>query len=254
MGLPIIPPPVLIRRDSGQPNRVPLQFPPEQGVTHNVGADWAEGSTLGRDTPIQQWAKGQQETLTLEARFFGRHQFENIQRSVDALRKAVKSDPKLGRPPLWDFIWGSIVHETVVIASVGNLVYRSARWDGSLQDATVQLTLRKYVKFEIAKSDPDEREHNTFYVRAKRGDTYEAIAAARYGDPQIGELLRRQAPDKPFLSPDDEVMVLDEEKVRGVVINPVSIPLQRTAAGIAFRRDLFAARSGRIAQSTVIKR
>jgi hypothetical protein len=245
------PAPILIRRDPGNPRRIPFQFIPTDGVTEAVSGSWAEATSLGRQHPIQQWTKGEQQTLTFEARFFSRSIVENIDDIVESLKRAVQADPDLGRPPLFDFQWGAF-HDVVVVSSVGGLKRTALYPNGQLRDATVPITLRHYEKFDLILTDPDERDHGTLYLVAKTGDSWESLAGKLYRQPLLGELVRRQNPDKPFLQPGQLAVMPDPPDVRGLIVTPRSIPLERTADGIALRISMFARRR-RSKFSTVIR-
>jgi hypothetical protein len=248
----IAPTPILIRRDPGNPRRIPFQFIPQEGTTETVSASWAEASTLGRQHPIQQWTKGEQQTLSFEARFFSRHLLENIDEMVESLKRAVQLDPDLGRPPLFDFVWGSF-HDVVVVSSVGGLHRAALHPDGSLRDATLAITLRHYEKFDLVLSNPDAKPTNTFYITVREGDSWESLARKLYRKPILGELVRRENPDKPFLQTGQLVTMPDSKNVKGLIVTPRSIPLERTAEGISLRISMFKRRH-RTKASTVVVR
>lgn len=234
----IAPTPILIRRDPGEPRRITFQFIPTEGTTETVSGTWSEATSLGRQHPIQQWTKGEQQTINFEAKFFSRHIAEDIDAIVESLKSAVQADPALGRPPLFDFIWGAF-HDVVVVSSVGGLRRGSLRPDGRLREATLGITLRHYEPFDLIVTDPDAPPGDTFYLTTAKGDSWESLAGRLYRQPLLGELVRRANPGNPFLGPGLTVTMPDPANVRGLVVSPRSIPLERTVEGISLRIAMF---------------
>lgn len=246
------PRPILSRRDPGSPRRILFEFPPED-LSQGISSTWSETSSLGRNHPIQQFTKGDQETITFTARFFARHQFENVQDTINALKRAVKSDPSLGRPPIFDFVWGRAVNDTVVIQSVGGVKILSMRPDGTVRDASLTIALRHYEPYSLKQSDPNAKQQDTFYLKAAEGDSWESLAQRFYRSALKGDLLRRLRPDLPFLTTGTLVKMLKPERFDGIAITPSAIPLVRNGDGIALRIESFAAR-GASKKSVVVKR
>jgi hypothetical protein len=246
------PVPILRRLDPGGPAVIRLQFIPTAGVGHNVGSSWAEESSLGRSQPILQFTKGNNDQWQFDTLLFARHAKESITSLKNALLDACTKDDELGRPALYEFTWGEL-HDIVVLTDVGGARYTSMRPDGSLRSATFSLSFRHYEKFDLALTDPNARQHDTFYRTVKQGDTWESLAKMRYGDALLGDLLRRLNPGAPFLKAGTTAKLLDPERFQDAVVTPASIPLARSADGINMRRDLFAKRN--VARySTIIKR
>src|SRR3990172_3389398 len=222
---------------------IQFQFQP-QGPVLNEAASWVSANAQGRDHPILQFARGQQTTITFEAKLFAETITDNIQDKLDALRASSKQLAPFGRPPVWIFVWGSIIHETVVVESVGNIRYDAIRQDGSARGVFFAITLLKYVPYDIQLTDPNAPLGGTFFTRARDGDLWEDVALREYGDPLMGDLLRRRNPD--LAEPGDEpVRVLSlppASTLRLEVIEPVSIPLRRTTAGLALRQSVYESR------------
>jgi hypothetical protein len=247
-----IPVPILRRLDPGEPKVIRLQFIPLAGVGQNVGANWSEESSLGRAQPITQFTKGNADVWQFDTMLFAKHKKESITSLKNAILDAVARDDELGRPPLYEFTWGEL-SDIVVLTDVGGARYTSMRPDGTLRSATFTLSLRHYEKFDLELTDPNARQHDTFYRQVKQGDTWESLAKLRYGDALLGDLLRRRNPGAPFLRVGATVKLLDPERFRDALVTPASLPLARTREGIDARRDLFAKRN--VAKySTVVKR
>jgi hypothetical protein len=246
-----IPRPILTRRDPGSPRRIVFEFSPDD-LTQEASSTWADVSSLGREHPVQQFVRGNLETITFTARLFARHQAENIRDTIEALKRSVKADRKLGRPPIFDFVWGLAVVDVVVVQSVGGVRITSIRPNGTVRDATLSITLRHYEPYTLAKTDPDARQRDTFYLRAGEGVSWESVARDHYGDALMGEFLRRLSPEMPFLRTGALVKVLKRERFDGLAVTPTSIPLRRTDDGIALRIASFA-RLGTSKPSVIVR-
>jgi hypothetical protein len=79
----------------------------------------------------------------------------------------------------------------------------------------------------------------------KKGDTWESIALREYDTPDFGDHLRQTNPQMMFPGEDPgKIVKLPKlENIRNLDIEPTSIPLLRTEAGLRLRRDLYASRS-----------
>lgn len=222
-----------------------FQFDPE-GLTENVGGAWSEASTATREHPITQFSSGQARKIVFTARLFAETKVDDVRLKVAVLKQSVKYNSKLGRPPLWIFNWGDFLIDTVAVESIGGVRYGPLRHGfgigGGPKWVVFRITLRHYEEYGVELTDPDAPPADTFYHTVKGRDTWEKIAAHHYGDARYGELLRRENPDKPFLQVGQNVKVLRFERLRGVLISPSSIPLQRTTEGISARNAIFETR------------
>lgn len=245
------PRPVLVPVDKGY-SRIPFQFVAEN-VTQAFSAGWAEGNAMNRDNPILQFTHGMQKVLSFEARLFAETNVDTIQPLIEKLEASVTRDPKLGRPPIWIFVWGSVFDIQCVVESIGGVRYDNIRPDGTFRGATCSMTLRRYEPFDLEVTDPDARPKDTFYRVVREGDLWEHLAARQYGDALKGELLRRLNPSQPTPVVGKTVLMPDADKFYDVIINPEAAPLARTEDGIALRRTMFAQRA-KARVSTVLKK
>jgi len=219
---------------------IQFQFQP-QGLAINEGAAWTAANAQGRDHPILQFARGQQTMITFEAKLFAETITDNIDDKITAMRNSSKQLAPFGRPPVWTFVWGSIINETVVVESVGNIRYDAIRQDGSARGVLFAITLLKYVPFDIALTDPNAPLGGTFFTRARHGDLWEDVALREYNDPLMGDLLRRRNPDlaEPGDVPGRVLSLPPASTLRLEAIEPLSIPLRRTSAGLALRQGVY---------------
>jgi len=241
-------------------NTIEFQYVPEQ-LTRNISSNWGETKAYGRFTPIQQFASGELETIEFTARLFAETILDNIAPRLDALIGAVKPSPKLGRPPIWQFVWGGFLDEIVIVESIGGINYDDTRSEiggglpgpisrrlpgygaRGLRSVTLRVVLRKFDNYTPAIiTTPSQAKRDTYFHTIKSGETWETLAHKFYGDAVKGELLRRLNPSMPFLEVGSIVVLVRPQRFRGAVVLPNSIPLRRTPAGIANRHRMFQAR------------
>lgn len=198
------------------------QYMPE-GYTEDVSTNWGEIVIPRREEPVLQWLSGQAETVTFQARFYNtgavnvgalavlgfgavtdtlpvrgsqvRSAFlgRDVKADVEALRKAIKVDSRLGRPPRFTFEWGQDIRYDCVVTSLGGVKYGELWRFGQLRDVTFQITLRKVgADFALERVDPSAKPHDSLYKPMPQGGTYESLADREYGQPVLGVFLRQR--------------------------------------------------------------
>lgn len=221
------------------------QFPLEN-VTQNAGASYQEAWTLNRNEPIVQWIHGVVEEWTFATVLRSTHSLDDISSKVKWLQDSVRKDDKLGRPPIYVWTWGSI-EVACYITNLGGVQWNmqpvGPTGKALPREVRFSITLRKYTPFDIKVTDPNSPFAagltDTLYVNAKVGQTYEALAATRYGNPLWGDLLRRRHPSKPHLQAGDVVALPKAERFLDADLEPEAAPLQRTEEGLRVRQALF---------------
>lgn len=220
------------------------QFPLET-ATQEAGAHYEDAWTLNRQEPISQWIHGIAEQWSFTAKLRQLDSSDDLRSRIAWLLGTVTKDDTLGRPPLYVWTWGSI-DVTCYITHLGGIEYKMASpnqdGQGLPKEATFQVTLRKYKPYDIKVTDPNEPFRDTLYVNAKIGQTYEALAAAQYGDPDWGDLLRRRSPGVPFLLAGTVVALPKAERFYDADLEPESAPLLRTDEGLEARQAIYALR------------
>jgi hypothetical protein len=222
---------------------IEFQFQPS-GMLETAAANWASGTGMTREHPILQYSHGEQRSFQFEARLFAKDFLDNLDDKINALKGAIARDPRLGRPPRWEFTWGSVIpHETVVVKQVGPIKYDDIRPDGTIRGAVFPIVLLVYRMVDVELTGKPEP--STFYGITRSGDQWEDIALREYGDPLMGDLLRRMHPLIPFPGQNPGVIVAlpPAAKLRNEIIEPDSTPLRRTEAGLALRQSMSEKRS-----------
>lgn len=238
---------------SGLPSEIQFKFQPTD-FTMDVGAAWSSSTGQNRSMPILQFSHGEQQGFQFGMMLFAQHMDDNIDAQLEMLKTAVQKDDTLKRPPRWQFIWGQFIDETVVVKTIGGVKIGDLRDDGSLRQVSCSIQLLVYRSVDVA-IVAEERPTDTFYAVTKRGDTWEDIALREYDEPAYGDVLRQTNPAIMFpgKTPGKIVKLPKLENIRNTVIEPTSIPMVRTEAGLRLRRDMYARRSV-TRQSVVLKK
>lgn len=175
------------------------QFPIDDaiGVSINEGSTLSERSRFGFQDTLLQWKSGKAETLTFPTRLFAEHYGDDIQKKVEQLRSLAKKDERLGRSPICLFVYGFAITEYVMVESV-NPVLRGVLPSGSSRDVVFNITLKKYTPFSQKPLDPSRPAKESYYLVASAAEqSYEALALRFYGDPLLGDRLRKRHPAHP---------------------------------------------------------
>jgi len=204
------------------------QFIP-QDMTKTVSARIEAGESVNRDYPILQWICGEVEEVTFKAKLWATDCMDTtVEERLARLEGLVRRNSDLKRPPICGFCWGSLGTLQMMdclVKSIGGVVYDEVREDGSFRGASLQITLLRYEAPDWTVTDPTTPEKMTRIRRAKRGDTYESIARAEYGNALLGVLLRQLNPrtlGMPLatLRVGDGVHIYPEEYLYAMAVQP----------------------------------
>jgi hypothetical protein len=202
------------------------QFIP-QSVSKTVAADIAVGKSVNRDYPILQWISGELEEISFQAKLWATDSTDSVEERLLRLENLVRRNSDLKRPPVCCFAWGGLetLQMDCLVKSIGGVTYDEIRDDGTFRGATLSITLMRYEEVQWKVTDPSVPEKFTRIRRAKRGDTYEALAQDEYGNPLLGVLLRQLNPRTPGmlladLRPRDPVHVYPEEHLLTLPVQP----------------------------------
>lgn len=178
-----------------------VQFNPQE-YTLNKGAQVAEIAIYGIDSPILQFIRGQNETLSLEL-FFDTTEngMGESARDVTELTKPfyqlVKIQPRTHAPPRIRFTWGQGLSFKAIVESVQQK-FDLFNPNGVPLRATLTLSLREYKTLEEQLSELrlESSDHTKTYA-VQRGDTLSHIANREYGDPSLWRTIADANPDLP---------------------------------------------------------
>lgn len=250
------------------------QFTPQNFNETGGDASLGEASTINKEAPNFQFLNNQGETITFTSRFYATDSFKNVKQQIETLRGFKKRDPDLKRPPKFLFTYGTEIQFTCFVRKV-DFAYDELRSDGSIRGVVATITLQKLeqtlqgtlaaatslaaqIKFAAGvvagaagifaqvKSKiniPGGSLHTIDRVRdVHQGDTFERIAQQEYGDPLLGDVLRRTQPDKADLQTGDTVILVDPLEINAIEVTPQSTPLKATQENNALRTEFLALR------------
>ena len=192
-------------------------------VQSNVSAAYGDTYSLGRQNPVSQFLHGNLETMAFQGTFFASFAFQEVVKQSQKIQQWARVDPELGRPPVCYFWIGSqYAQMTSCRVQSANIRYEKATKLGQPRGAKISIVLRKYEPFSL----DDTANFDTLYYRSKPADSYEKLAARKYGAPILGVELRQRNPKIRKLSPGDVVaMPAPSGSIRRAKIEPKSVAL-----------------------------
>lgn len=186
----------------------------------------------------------------------------------------------MGRPHRFLFTAGTELEFSVFVRSVGGVKYDDLRSDGTIRGALFTITLEKTqaenlklasaagvsmaallkTGFGVITSIAGAAGLGSFNpasvinipggslhtigksIKVKQGMSFESIARAEYGNPMLGDVLRRTQPDKVNLVPGDDIILVRAEEIVQIPITPQSVALKDTTDNKALIKNYLAAR------------
>lgn len=212
------------------------QFEPTQ-MRKRFGSSWARIQALGRAQPILQYVGGLEDSFEFVGVVYARDNTDT-QGAVEVMtleRWALKQQ-NLQRPPLLAFEIGDghIGYDRCVIDGDVSITYGRMRADGSFMSAQVALRLLRFDPFTlngvVANANTESGRPESRYATAQAGDYYELLCAREYGDPLLGDAVRKRNPGKPDLLAGDRVKLPSLAAIRDSVLAPTSLPLAGSQA------------------------
>lgn len=216
----------LRNEDSGE--TLEGQFAPTS-ITRDVTNKYAKHTALNRANTILQYLNSESDTLVLQAGFFAADftKSTDIEERLEKLISWAKRDPDLLRPPIVLFwIGDGHLEQLSVIDSITGITYGEPTILGGIREVTFTINLLQYTEFSL----DDTESFDTRFHHAKERDYYELLTEREYKDPLRGDVIRKQHPTQPVLTPGAIVRLPSIEGVRTIRVEPKSIALQ-TAYG-----------------------
>lgn len=193
---------IVVEWDKGPPQDIPFKFNPTD-LTFQKGVQVAEIAIPGLDTPLLQFVRGQNETLTVEL-FFDTTEdgtgddAKSVTEQTDEIYQLVKIEPSTHAPPICRFVWGEEFPGSHVSDKVGNqkrdwfrCIVESVKHKYSLFSpkgvplrANLTLTLREYKTLDeqlaqLGLNSPDK----TQVVVLRSDQTLSSVAGEHYRKP-----------------------------------------------------------------------
>ena len=230
--------------------RVEGQYPLRDGVAVSLGSSIPEASRVGFQDPVVQWINGTARTFSFRATFFARHKDEDVKRQLDKLEMLATYDSRYGRNHICIFTYGKVYTEIVLIRNLDPTV-GPLRDDGTARNIDFSFQLVRYKPFSQKALDPSAPAKESYLrVASAPEESYEALARAYYGDPMLGDRLRKRHPEMPLAPVVGEVVrIPDASIISTEVVEPAFHALQTSTdekASEAFRRILTLRASRRV--------
>ena len=179
------------------------QFPLDQGVSISVGSELSKANRFAQQDPIIQWTKGKERTFTLQTKLFAydESQGKEVLKVYKALEALAVKDISLGRSRICLFVYGKHISETVLIEHI-DPKFTDVLLDGTYRSIDLSISMVRYRPFTQQTIDPSRPAKESYYLVASRAEaSWEAIAKRFYGDPMLGDRLRKRHPQWPYKPP-----------------------------------------------------
>jgi nucleoid-associated protein YgaU len=181
-----------------------VEFNPTE-YTRSKGAQIAEITVYGIDSPILQFVRGQNEKLTMDLFFDTTREkgtgpgAESVTKYTQDFYHLVKIQPKTHAPPRIQFTWSKDLSFKAIVESV-NQKFTMFNPQGLPLRATLSVTFREYRTLEDQLSELkfESADHSKSRV-VRRGDTLSRIASEEYGDARLWREIANVNPNLPSL-------------------------------------------------------
>jgi len=231
-------------------------------LSKEISNNYVEKTAPSREDPITQFVHGNSREFSFTGRFFlvknivstpeeSAEQKKNVSNIAKTVNQTVKEfgltksiyginyepeeklqilenwmrvDPKLRRPPLCFFYTaGNLIQEFVIVEKLSIKYKQFENWTNKLKHVEFELKLKTYDPFFI---EGDAEVGKTYYHTVKNGDYYELVSSRVYGNAKLGDVIRKQNSDKPFLREAYRVGFPRIDKISTEVVSPKSIPFR----------------------------
>lgn len=208
------------------------QFQPEDGAETGSTPNLGESATAGSERPVVQWIHGGSERLSLRSSFYSLHLLDDIRAKVETLEALVARDPTLGRAPRVTLTWGD---QTVTgFATVKKRITGFWPVSGYPRAVVFDLEVVGAPALDFKGSGSIAGTGETQHVTLGAGESLEGLALRYYGDPLLGDLIRRENPELAHgEAAGDRVKILEREhpRARGPVVPTAPCFLDRKRRG-----------------------
>lgn len=189
-------------------SEIRAQFNPTQ-LSFNKGVQLADIPIPGLDTPLIQFVRGQNETLSVDLFFDSTENgmgtgATSVTEKSDLIYQLVKIEPDSHAPPICEFIWNHKFPGTDISSNLGNqkrnsftCVVESVRHQYTLFSpegvplrATVSVNLREYKTLDdqLAQLNLNSPDRTQVHV-LQAGETLSSLAGLHYRRPGLWRLI-----------------------------------------------------------------
>jgi hypothetical protein len=204
----LVPAMIVVTWHSGMLELIPVQFNPTQ-LSFNKGVQVAEIPIPGLDSPLIQFVRGQNETLSLDLFFDSTESgmgvtAQSVTEYSDLIYQLVKIEPDSHAPPVCEFIWSYRFPGADIQQELGNqkrnsfkCIVESVRHQYTLFSpvgiplrATVSVSLREYKTLDeqLAQLNLNSPDRTQVHI-LQAGETLSSIAGDHYRRPGLWRLI-----------------------------------------------------------------
>lgn len=207
------------------------QFEPTE-MRERFGSDWVKIQSLGRARPFLQFVGGISNEVSFVGFVFAQHSEDRRPEiEVAIIRRWATKARELERPPILSFTVGDghVALDECVIDGEVEVNYERMKSGGGMLGARVSMRLTRFDQFKletgIANANTESGFPESRYANAQAGDYYELLCAREYGNPLLGDAIRKRNPSLSTLKVGDVVKLPSIAAIRDMVLEPTSPPL-----------------------------
>jgi nucleoid-associated protein YgaU len=135
----------------------------------------------GLESPLLQFIRGGQETLSMELFFDSYEQRRDVRDNTDQISSLLKIDSNIKAPPVVKFIWGKLSFTSVLKRATRKFTMFLP--DGTPVRATMNVTFQKYQTDEALEEIDSGSTDKTRIYTVNEGDSLWSLSARFYGSP-----------------------------------------------------------------------
>jgi LysM repeat protein len=143
--------------------------------------EYASIGIPGLESPILQFIRGGQETLSMELFFDSYEQKRDVRDYTDQITGLLKIDRNIRAPPLLKFIWGKLSFTSVLKRATRKFTMFLP--DGTPVRATMNVTFQKYQTDDATEEIDSGSADKTRIYTVNEGDSLWRLSARFYGSP-----------------------------------------------------------------------
>lgn len=196
---------------------------PDDGVQIGAGSRLVDQERFGEQNTITHYTGGGPRTFSFSVMLYARHADEaaDVEDLLDKLIALTEKDDALGRIPICLFRFGSYLSETVLVEKVDPTIV-SVDTAGFVREVRCAMSMRRYTPFSQSQIDPTKQTKESYLRVVAQGEQmWEMIARRYYGDPMLGDRLRKRHPEYPFSAPIGAVVKVP---ARGILLKETVKP------------------------------
>jgi hypothetical protein len=185
------------------------------GVSLNVGSRIVSQERFGEQDSIIHYTGGSTRSFSFSAMLYARNTDESdtVEDLLDDLTQLTEKDEDLGRIHICLFRYGVYLEETVLIDRVDPQIVSVDR-NGAIREVRLSISMLRYVPFSQTQIDPTKPTKESFLQVVSQGEQmWEQIARRFYGDPMMGDRLRKRHPQYAFSAPIGAVVKVPAKSV-----------------------------------------